>query len=70
MISRRRGLRKGFLVGISIATLLAIGTVGVRANDSILKAAAEQWVVAGHDYGNAGLTPADRPYDLMRSTLA
>jgi PQQ-dependent dehydrogenase (methanol/ethanol family) len=42
-----------------MAALLAIGTVGVRANDSILKASAEagQWAVAGHDYGNTRYSP-------------
>ena len=55
MISRHRG----FLTGISIAALLAIGSVGVHANDSILKAASDpgQWVVAGHDYGNTRYSP-------------
>jgi alcohol dehydrogenase (cytochrome c) len=55
MISRR----KGFLAGISIAAVLAIGRMGVRANDSVLKASAEpgQWVVAGHDYGNTRYSP-------------
>jgi PQQ-dependent dehydrogenase (methanol/ethanol family) len=55
MISRRRG----FLAGISFAAILAIGTVGVRANDSVLKAEAEagQWAVAGHDYGNTRYSP-------------
>src|SRR6516165_2860928 len=55
MISRRRG----FLAGISIAALLTIGTAGVRANDSVLKAASApgQWAVAGHDYGNTRYSP-------------
>jgi alcohol dehydrogenase (cytochrome c) len=45
---------KSFLAGISMVAMLAAGTFGVRANDSILKAQAEagQWAVAGHDYGN------------------
>ena len=55
MMSRR----SGFLAGISIAAILAIGTVGVRANDSVLKAEAEpgQWAVPGHDYGNTRFSP-------------
>jgi PQQ-dependent dehydrogenase (methanol/ethanol family) len=55
MISRRRG----FLAGISFAAILAIGTVGVRANDSVLKAEAEagQWAVYGKDYANTRYSP-------------
>lgn len=51
--------RKSFLAGISMVAMLAAGTVGVRANDSILKAQAEpgQWAVAGHDYGNTRFSP-------------
>jgi alcohol dehydrogenase (cytochrome c) len=58
MTSRHRG----FLAGISIAAILAAGTVGVRANDSVLKAEAEagQWVVAGHDYGNTRFSPLNQ----------
>jgi len=43
-----------FLAGISVIAVLAAGTAGARANDSVLKAASEpgQWAVAGHDYGN------------------
>src|SRR6476620_405045 len=43
-----------FLAGISVIAVLAAGTAGARANDSVLKAAYEpgQWAVAGHDYGN------------------
>jgi alcohol dehydrogenase (cytochrome c) len=48
-----------FLAGISMVAMLAAGTFGVRANDSILKAQAEagQWAVAGHDYGNTRFSP-------------
>jgi alcohol dehydrogenase (cytochrome c) len=54
--------RSRFLTRISIAAVLAIGTAGVRANDSVLKAAAEpgQWVVAGHDYGNTRFSPLNQ----------
>ena len=47
------------LAGISIIAVLAAGTAGVRANDSVLKAASEsgQWAVAGHDYGNTRFSP-------------
>ena len=47
---------KVFLAGISMAAVL-LGTVGVRASDSVLKAEAEpgQWAVAGHDYSNTPL---------------
>jgi PQQ-dependent dehydrogenase (methanol/ethanol family) len=42
-----------------MVAMLAAGTFGVRANDSILKAQAEagQWAVAGHDYGNTRFSP-------------
>jgi alcohol dehydrogenase (cytochrome c) len=58
MTSRHRG----FLAGISIAAILAAGTVRVRANDSVLKAEAEagQWVVVGHDYGNTRFSPLNQ----------
>ena len=50
---------KGLLAGISMIAILASGTVGVRANDSVLKAQSEagQWAVAGHDYSNTRFSP-------------
>nr|WP_244423435.1 PQQ-dependent methanol/ethanol family dehydrogenase [Bradyrhizobium sp. ORS 375] len=48
-----------FLAGISTVAFLVAGTLGVRANDSALKAAAEPgaWAMAGHDYGNTRFSP-------------
>src|SRR5215471_17588669 len=53
---------KGFLAGISMIAMLAAGTVGVRANDSLLKAQSDsnQWAVAGHDYGNTRFSPLNQ----------
>ncbi|MCA1454688.1 PQQ-dependent methanol/ethanol family dehydrogenase [Bradyrhizobium sp. BRP22] len=47
------------MAGISMVAMLAAGTFGVRANDSLLKAQSEagQWAVAGHDYGNTRFSP-------------
>nr|WP_315755225.1 MULTISPECIES: PQQ-dependent methanol/ethanol family dehydrogenase [unclassified Bradyrhizobium] len=48
-----------FLAGISTVAFLVAGTLGVRANDSALKAAGEPgaWAMAGHDYGNTRFSP-------------
>nr|WP_244422977.1 PQQ-dependent methanol/ethanol family dehydrogenase [Bradyrhizobium sp. ORS 278] len=48
-----------FLAGISTVAFLVAGTLGVRANDSAMKAAAEPgaWAMAGHDYGNTRFSP-------------
>ncbi|WP_244425228.1 PQQ-dependent methanol/ethanol family dehydrogenase [Bradyrhizobium sp. STM 3843] len=48
-----------FLAGISTVAFLVAGTVGVRANDSALKATSEPgaWAMAGHDYGNTRFSP-------------
>lgn len=48
-----------FLAGISTVAFLVAGAVGVRANDSALKAANEPgaWAMAGHDYGNTRFSP-------------
>jgi glucose dehydrogenase len=50
---------RGFLAGASIVAGLMIGTIGAGANDSVDKAAADanQWAVAGHDYGNTRFSP-------------
>jgi len=42
-----------------MVAILAVGTVGVRANDTVLKAQSESgaWAVAGHDYGNTRFSP-------------
>lgn len=50
---------RGFLAGISVAAILAASTVGVRANDSIIKAQSDQaqWAAPGHDYGNTRFSP-------------
>ncbi|CCD97230.1 Quinoprotein ethanol dehydrogenase [Bradyrhizobium sp. ORS 375] len=47
------------MAGISTVAFLVAGTLGVRANDSALKAAAEPgaWAMAGHDYGNTRFSP-------------
>jgi alcohol dehydrogenase (cytochrome c) len=47
------------LAGISVAAILAASTVGVRANDSIIKAQSDQaqWAAPGHDYGNTRFSP-------------
>nr|WP_246739037.1 PQQ-dependent methanol/ethanol family dehydrogenase [Bradyrhizobium aeschynomenes] len=48
-----------FLAGISTVAFLVAGTLGVRANDTALKAASEPgaWAMAGHDYGNTRFSP-------------
>lgn len=48
-----------FLAGISTVAFLVAGTIGVRANDSALKATSEPgaWAMAGHDYGNTRFSP-------------
>ena len=50
---------RGFLAGASIVASLMIGTFGAVANDSVDKAVADanQWAVAGHDYGNTRYSP-------------
>ncbi|CAL75353.1 Quinoprotein ethanol dehydrogenase [Bradyrhizobium sp. ORS 278] len=47
------------MAGISTVAFLVAGTLGVRANDSAMKAAAEPgaWAMAGHDYGNTRFSP-------------
>ncbi|CCE06249.1 Quinoprotein ethanol dehydrogenase [Bradyrhizobium sp. STM 3843] len=47
------------MAGISTVAFLVAGTVGVRANDSALKATSEPgaWAMAGHDYGNTRFSP-------------
>src|SRR4051794_34470770 len=53
---------KRFLAGISMLSMLAATTVGVRANDSLLKAQSDsnQWAVAGHDYANTRFSPLNQ----------
>jgi PQQ-dependent dehydrogenase (methanol/ethanol family) len=50
------------LAGISVAAMLAAGTIGAHANDSVLKAQSDQaqWAVAGHDYGNTRFSPLNQ----------
>ena len=45
---------RGFFAGVSLAALLMVGVGGVKANDSVMKAAADPngWAIAGGDYGN------------------
>ena len=45
---------RGFVAGVSLAALLMVGASGGRANDSVMKAAADPngWAIAGGDYGN------------------
>ncbi|OCK53801.1 PQQ-dependent dehydrogenase, methanol/ethanol family [Bradyrhizobium sp. LMTR 3] len=47
------------MAGISIAAVVAASTIGVRANETVLKAeaVAELWAVAGHDYANTRFSP-------------
>ncbi|WMT73375.1 PQQ-dependent dehydrogenase, methanol/ethanol family [Bradyrhizobium sp. Ash2021] len=47
------------MAGVSMVAGLVGATVGAHANDSIIKAAsdANQWAVAGHDYGNTRFSP-------------
>ncbi|WP_410052237.1 PQQ-dependent methanol/ethanol family dehydrogenase [Bradyrhizobium sp. SZCCHNS30582] len=47
------------MAGISTVAFLVAGTLGVRANDSALKAAREPgaWAMTGHDYGNTRFSP-------------
>ncbi|MGJ4943891.1 PQQ-dependent methanol/ethanol family dehydrogenase [Bradyrhizobium sp. HKCCYLS1011] len=47
------------MAGISTVAFLVAGTIGVRANDSALKATSEPgaWAMAGHDYGNTRFSP-------------
>jgi alcohol dehydrogenase (cytochrome c) len=53
---------KGFLAVTSMTAILAATTIGVRANDTVLKAQSEsgQWAVAGHDYGNTRFSPLEQ----------
>jgi PQQ-dependent dehydrogenase (methanol/ethanol family) len=45
-----------------MTAILAATTIGVRANDTVLKAQSEsgQWAVAGHDYGNTRFSPLEQ----------
>jgi alcohol dehydrogenase (cytochrome c) len=53
---------RGLLAGISVAAIMAAGTIGADANDSVLKAQSDQaqWAVAGHDYGNTRFSPLNQ----------
>src|SRR3954471_20831095 len=57
------GLRsRSFFAGVSLAVLVTAAASGVRANDSVVKAASDPngWAVAGHDYGNTRFSPLEQ----------